>query len=72
MTRPIEENIQGKGGKLFVRSWLPASPRGIVAICHGFNAHSGYYAWVADHLVASGLAVYALDLRGRGKSGGEH
>ena len=71
MTRPMEENIQGTGGKLFVRSWLPATPRGIVAICHGFNAHSGYYAWVADHFVASGLAVYAVDLRGRGKSDGE-
>ena len=71
MIKPIEETIQGTGGKLFVRSWLPPSPRGIVAICHGFNAHSGYYAWVAEQFVASGLAVYALDLRGRGKSDGE-
>jgi alpha-beta hydrolase superfamily lysophospholipase len=27
--------------------------------------------WVADQFVASGFTVYALDLRGRGKSGGE-
>ena len=38
---------------------------------HGFNSHSGYYLWVAEQLLASGLAVYALDLRGRGKSDGE-
>jgi alpha-beta hydrolase superfamily lysophospholipase len=38
---------------------------------HGFNSHSGYYTWVAEQLVGSNLAVYALDLRGRGKSDGE-
>ncbi len=37
----------------------------------GFNSHSGYYGWVAEQFVAGGLAVYALDLRGRGKSDGE-
>ena len=68
-----EETIENySGAKLFVRSWRPATaPRAVVAICHGFNSHSGYYLWVADQLVASGFAVYALDLRGRGKSEGE-
>jgi alpha-beta hydrolase superfamily lysophospholipase len=40
-------------------------------IVHGFNSHSGQYVWVAEQFVANGLAVYALDLRGRGKSEGE-
>lgn len=71
VTSTIEETIHGAGGKLFVRSWLPLSPRGVVAICHGFNAHGGYYNWVAEQFVADGLAVYAVDLRGRGKSEGE-
>jgi acylglycerol lipase len=68
-----EETIENySGAKLFIRSWRPATtPRAVVAICHGFNSHSGYYLWVADQLVASGFAVYALDLRGRGKSEGE-
>jgi acylglycerol lipase len=68
-----EETIENySGAKLFVRSWRPAAaPRAVVAICHGFNSHSGYYLWVADQLVASGFAVYALDLRGRGKSEGD-
>ena len=68
-----EETVQGADGlKIFVRSWRPAAPaRGVVAICHGVNSHSGYYLWAAEQLVASGLAVYALDLRGRGKSDGE-
>ncbi len=43
----------------------------MVAIVPGFNAHSGYYAWVAEQFVAIGLAVYAVALRGRGNSDGE-
>lgn len=67
-----EEMIQGQAGKLFMRSWRPASgPRAVVAICHGFNAHCGYYGWAASQLVDENLAVSAIDLRGRGKSQGE-
>ena len=40
-------------------------------LIHGFNAHSGYMRWPAEQFAANGLAVYALDLRGRGKSEGE-
>src|SRR5262249_36057210 len=46
-------------------------PRAVVAICPGFNSHSGQYAWAGAQLAASGLAVYAVDLRGRGLSDGE-
>jgi len=68
-----EETIEGTGGlRIFVRSWRPATkPRGVVVIVHGFNSHSGQYLWAAEQLVGNGLAVYALDLRGRGKSDGE-
>ena len=68
-----EERIEGKDGlNLFVRSWRPEiDRRGVVVIVPGFNAHSGYYAWVAQQFTANGLAVYAVDLRGRGKSDGE-
>jgi len=68
-----EEQIQGASGqKIFFRSWRPAkTARGVVVIVHGFNAHSGQYQWVAEQFVANNLAVYALDLRGRGKSDGE-
>ena len=68
-----EERFEAAGGlKIFFRSWRPGGvPRGVVVIVHGFNAHSGQYSWVAEQFVAGGLAVYALDLRGRGKSDGE-
>jgi acylglycerol lipase len=70
---PTEETVEGVSGlNIFFRSWRPvATPHGVVVIVPGFNAHSGYYEWVAEQLVADGLAVYAVDLRGRGKSDGE-
>ena len=68
-----EGTFQSTGGlNIFFRSWRPsAKPRGVVVVVPGFNSHSGYYGWVADRFVARGLAVYAVDLRGRGKSDGE-
>src|SRR5262245_6413900 len=68
-----EEKIQGSDGlRLFMRSWRPATnARAVVAIVPGFNSHSGYYGWAAEQLTSNGLAVYAIDLRGRGQSDGE-
>jgi alpha-beta hydrolase superfamily lysophospholipase len=69
----IEETFSGKGGEtIFYRSWLPTiAPRAIVILQHGFNAHSGQYGWPAQQFQAAGYAVYAGDLRGRGKSSGK-
>jgi alpha-beta hydrolase superfamily lysophospholipase len=68
-----QETVNGEGGlKIVFRSWHPDdTARAIVVIVPGFNAHSGYYEWVAEQFVADGLAVYAVDLRGRGNSDGE-
>jgi len=68
-----EEKIDSaKGLKIFVRSWAPeSSPRAAIIVCHGVNAHGGQYVWAAEQFVAAGFAVFALDLRGRGRSEGE-
>jgi acylglycerol lipase len=68
-----EETVEGAGGvKIFIRSWLPESKaKALVVLCHGLNAHSGYYGWAAEQLVGAGYAAYAPDLRGRGKSDGD-
>jgi alpha-beta hydrolase superfamily lysophospholipase len=68
-----EETFASAGGvHIFFRSWIPASaPRGLVVLQHGFNSHSGQYDWVARQFAAAGYAVYAGDLRGRGKSEGK-
>jgi acylglycerol lipase len=61
-----------EGIRIFTREWQPAGePRGVVVIAHGLNAHSGLYEWTAQQFTANGLAVYALDHRGRGRSEGE-
>ena len=68
-----EETFDGLGGlKIFLRSWRPdGTPRAVIVICHGVNSHGGQYSWPAEQFVKHGMAVYALDLRGRGKSEGE-
>src|SRR5215470_16308442 len=70
--RTGEERLESVGAlKIFVRWLRPDAARGVVVIVHGLNSHSGEYGWVAEQFVADGLAVYAGDLRGRGKSDGE-
>ncbi len=73
--RNIEEEATFKslgGVTIAYRSWRATGrARGVVVIVPGFNSHSGYYGWVAEQLIALGLSVYAVDLRGRGKSDGE-
>jgi acylglycerol lipase len=60
------------GVNIFTRSWKPeGTPRAVIVLVHGFNAHSGYMIWAAEQFATHGLAAYALDLRGRGRSGGE-
>jgi acylglycerol lipase len=68
-----EETFDGVGNlKIFFRSLLPqGKPRAVVVICHGVNSHGGQYAWPAEQIAKAGCAVYAIDLRGRGKSEGE-
>jgi acylglycerol lipase len=71
--RMTEGSFEGVGGlKIFTRAWRPAGrASAVVVIVHGFNSHSGQYGWAADQLVSRGIAVHALDLRGRGKSEGQ-
>lgn len=72
MSRPTEQWLEGTGGTLLVRHWNPrGSARANLVICHGFNAHSGHYARAAEAFAKRGIAVTALDLRGRGRSAGE-
>jgi alpha-beta hydrolase superfamily lysophospholipase len=68
-----EATFESAGGiEIFYRTWQPAGePRAVVVICHGVNSHGGQHGWAAEQLVASGYAVLALDLRGRGRSQGE-
>ena len=61
-----------QGPTLFTRTYLPdGTARAAVIIAHGYAEHSGRYEVLARRLVAEGYAVYALDHRGHGQSGGK-
>ena len=57
-------------GELFCRVCAPESPRGALAIVHGYGEHSGRYREFARWLAARGWLVAACDLPGHGKSPG--
>ncbi len=61
-----------RGVPIFYQRWLPDRdpPRGVVVIVHGLGEHSGRYHNVVERLLPEGYAVYALDHRGFGRSGG--
>ena len=61
-----------QGPTLFTRTYLPdGAARAAVVIAHGYAEHSGRYEELAYRLVTEGYAVYALDHRGHGQSGGK-
>lgn len=74
MTRgpDVDGRLPGVGGvELFWQGWLPAGdPSGVLLLSHGIGEHSGRYGSVVDTLVPDGWAVYGLDHRGHGRSGG--
>lgn len=57
---------------LYWQAWLPdTDPQAVIILAHGLGEHSGRYAHVAAVLNTAGYAVYALDHRGFGQSGGK-
>ncbi len=63
----------GAGGlSLFRRTWRPADlTRAALINLHGLGDHSGLYPALVEHFIGRGIAVYAPDLRGNGRSPGQ-
>ncbi|MDQ6883659.1 MAG: lysophospholipase [Candidatus Dormibacteraeota bacterium] len=61
------------GLDLQVRRWQdPAAPRTwTFVVVHGLGEHSGRYQRFAEWFAERGATVYAMDLRGHGRSGGQ-
>ncbi len=63
----------GAGAKLHWQAWLPeGAPRAVVLLAHGYAEHFGRYEYFAGKLNAAGIAVYALDHWGHGRSDGTY
>ncbi|HOW93351.1 MAG TPA: lysophospholipase [Mycolicibacterium fallax] len=72
-TTRTERTFDGVGGiPIVYDTWTPeGQPRGVVILSHGLGEHAGRYHHVAKRFGAAGLATYALDHRGHGRSGGK-
>jgi len=70
--RHSEFEIKAEDGIiLFAREFLPETECvGVVCLVHGLGEHAGRYSNVADLFTQEGFAMFAVDLRGHGKSQG--
>jgi alpha-beta hydrolase superfamily lysophospholipase len=59
------------GTKLAYRAWPQPGASITFAVVHGLGDHGGRYAHFADGMSKHGMAAYALDLRGHGRSPGQ-
>lgn len=58
--------------RLYERRAVPEErPRANIVIVHGFGDHCARYAWVMDQFLAAGMATFAYDQRGHGRSPGK-
>src|SRR3954447_15534688 len=57
------------GSRVQYRRWLPTGdPRATVQLVHGMSEHSGRYDRLATGLALHGFGVWAMDLRGHGRT----
>jgi acylglycerol lipase len=74
VTEHQEGTFLGSGRTpLYYQAWLPAHTRkrAIVVNLHGLGDHSGLYPNLASHFPTRGMALYAFDMRGNGRSPGQ-
>ncbi len=66
--------LNQSGRDVFAQIWTPegdpGATRAAVVIVHGLGEHSGRFAPWAQRLVDQGIAVYALDTHGHGRTTG--
>ncbi len=63
--------IAHDGIDIFYQTWATGEiPTATLLIVHGMGEHGGRYGNYVDYFVPRGYALYAMDLRGCGRSGG--
>lgn len=68
---PAEGTLDAPDGtRVFFRAWARPDARGRVLCVHGLGEHSGRYGRLAAAIREIDLDLFALDLRGHGRSGG--
>jgi alpha-beta hydrolase superfamily lysophospholipase len=72
--RHTEGRFTGSAGaRLFYQAWLPVNTprRAVLVNLHGLGDHSGLYPNLGNRIPGTGLALYAYDMRGNGRSPGQ-
>jgi acylglycerol lipase len=71
-TELVDGDLRDDDGLLIHwRGWVPSSDhRASVVVSHGAFEHGGRYGGLAEVLTGSGIALYAIDHRGHGRSQG--
>ena len=67
-----DELWTGSGGVQLYAQWVrpTGEPRAVLVVHHGLKDHSDRYLPFAEKLAAAGVAFYAYDMRGHGRSAG--
>ena len=57
---------------LFAQAWLPdGETKAVINLIHGIGEHSSRYSQMAEYYNKNGIAIFAIDYRGHGKSEGK-
>jgi alpha-beta hydrolase superfamily lysophospholipase len=70
MTRDEQFHFEGRdGARIAAYRWLPATPvRAVLQVAHGMGEHALRYRAPLQPIVDAGIAVYANDHRGHGRT----
>lgn len=63
-------SLEGETGKIYYRQWDVDRPKAAIVFLHGFGEHTGLYNRYAAALATRGIALWALDHPGHGRSDG--
>jgi len=58
------DNLRG----IFFRDWKADSPRAVLLLVHGLNAHSARWEFLSRFFLQHGISSYAIELRGYGQA----
>ena len=64
----MEKYIDGKKIKIFVKEEIVKDSSKAILLIHGFGEHSGRYEELIENLRDEGYCVFAMDLRGHGRT----
>lgn len=64
------EYIEVSGIELALHSWIPENPDAVIFYIHGKQSHGGWLFETGPELMKRSIAIYVLDRRGSGLSGG--